>query len=161
MAAVLVALMVKGTQTNLQRTLPTTIVQNQGKPEDTFNISKDQRIIPAGVQPESPNAAKSPNWSGAGILLRTSVIVEPESRIEVDSGAKGGSGMVELASAVVAFAVGSTGGVPDRNSASLGFSIEFPGGGSGGEGVEVGLVFELGHSEKFREARDTCTKHDL
>ena len=94
------------------------------------------------------------------MLLRISIIEVPESRIEVDSGAKEGSAMVEVASAVVVSVVGSTGGRPDKNSASLGFPAISSGGGGGGEGVEVGLVL-LGHSEKFREARDTCTKHDL
>ena len=159
MAAVLEALMVNGTQTSLQNALPATIVQNQGKPEATFMISKDQRISPAGVHPVSPNAAKSPNWIGPGILWSISVTVVPESSVEAGSGIKGGSVIVELASAVAASDVGSTEGLPDTISASLGFS---PGGG-GGEGVEVGVVFELGHSEKFREARDSvpCTKHDL
>jgi hypothetical protein len=160
MAAVLAALMVNGTQTSLQNAVPATMVQNQGKPEATFMISKDQRINPAGIHPESPNVAKSPYWSGPGILLSTSVTTVPESRTVAGSGAKAGSAMVELTSAVVAFDVGSTGGLSDRISALLVFSAESPIGG-GGEGVEVGVVFELGHSEKFREAMDTRTKHGL
>lgn len=149
MAAVLAALMVKGTQTSFQKALPATIVQNQGKPEATFITSRDQRIIPAGIHPVRPNAAKSPNWRGSG---RTLVTVVAES-VNADSGA---TGSPKLSVVVVAFDTGSAAAVPDKISTSLDFS------GDGGDGMGVvGLVFELGHSEKLRDAKQDWGKMDL
>ena len=76
--------MTKGTQHKRQNALPTTIVQNHGRPVLTLMISKDHRTMPAGDQPANPMAAKSPYWSAAGAwTVRASV--RPETTDEVAS----------------------------------------------------------------------------
>ena len=65
-------LMLSGSRTNRQKTVPATIVQNQGVPVETCITSKDHRMRPAGVQLINPKSARSPYCKGeimSGVMI--------------------------------------------------------------------------------------------
>lgn len=155
----------KGTQANRQNALPTTMVQNHGRPVVTLMSSIDQRTRPAGVQPARPIAARSPYWSAAGACV-ASASVSPERtgsasvELVIASAADEASaeGMDETASkddsatGVEEPSTGAVEGVSDATLLLISSNEDF---GTSGTGGEVGLELDpQPHNDKFREPEE-------